>query len=124
MNDTEDKVKLILQENPFLQLLAQIEGGRTAGQLAEKYPQLVAAVKEAGKAGKLVLEIKIKPEGKGEVSLVEVTASVTAKLPEKDKRPSLFFIDEKAGHLLSRDDPKQTELKFPTGSPQAAAAGR
>src|SRR5579883_2059599 len=89
---TDDKITAMMQTNPFMQLLAQLANGRTMSVLAEKYPQLVAAVKQTGKKGELVLKLSVKPDGKGEVETVEVHDEVKIKVPERDRKPTVFFV--------------------------------
>ena len=109
-----------MQTNPFMLMLAQLGGGRTITDLAEKYPQLVEAVKRTGKKGALVLSLTIKPDGKGEVETVEVHDETKLKLPERDRKPTTFYVTEK--NTLQRSDPNQSEMDFASAREAAAAA--
>ncbi len=120
MNKNEEKILQLMQANPALQLIAQLDGGRVATDLAIEYPKLIEAVKLTGKKGELTLTLIIKPEGKGEVQTVEVLGQVKPKTPKRDRKPSIFFIESET-HLLTRNDPGQGEL-FDGEKPQPRAA--
>lgn len=107
-----DKVKAIAAENPFLQLLAQLDSGRVVTDLTEDYPKLVEAVKRTGMGGTITLTINVKPDGKGEVETVEVHAKATSKLPKKSRKGTTFYVEEKT-FMLTRIDPKQTDMFEP-----------
>lgn len=104
--------------NPFAALMGELSNGRVMIDLAEKMPLVIAAVKRTGKKGSLTLTLTVKPDGKGEVQTVDISDEVKVKLPERDRRPTTFFITGE--NDLSRTDPNQTEIKFPE---QAKAAG-
>ena len=107
MNDK--KVKQITEENPFLLLLGTLDGGRVVTDLTEDYPRIVEGVKRTGLPGSLTVTLTIKPDGKGEVSTVEVHAKVTPKIPKKSRKGTTFFIDEK-NYQLTRLDPTQVDM--------------
>ncbi len=120
---TDDNIQTLMQNNPFMQLLAQLASGRTMTVLAEKYPQLVAAVKSTGKKGELVLKLTVKPDGRGEegeVETVEVHDEVKIKVPERDRKPTIFFVTSE--NMLERSNPKQPELPFSQSAAATAAA--
>jgi hypothetical protein len=126
MNKNEEKILQLMQANPALLLIAQLDGGRVATDLAAEYPKLIEAVKLTGKKGELTLTLVIKPEGKGEVQTVEVLGQVKPKVPKRDRKPSIFFVEPDT-HLLTRNDPNQADLPFrdetaPQGTARAAAA--
>lgn len=115
----DPKVQAFVCSNPAIQMLAQLDGGRTITTLAEKYPQVVEGVKKTGAKGKLVLTLEIRPDGKGEVQTVEVLGKVDTKIPERGSRATTFFVTEE--NLLSRRDPNQQEIDFPAAAKAAAA---
>ena len=97
-----DKIKLILDNNHFIQTLPHMHGGATASDLASKLKELVAAVGQTGKKGELSLKISLKPAGGGKVELM---AEVKGKIPQPSLQESIFFTTEK--HELTRIDPEQ-----------------
>ena len=104
-----ENIQKMVSANPAIEMLAQLDRGRVIAALAEKYPQVVDSVRRTGKKGELVLKLTISPEGKGEVTTVEVAADVKVKLPEKGVKATTFFI-EPDSNLLVRDDPKQADF--------------
>jgi hypothetical protein len=91
---------------PFADTLQQLQGGRTARELADILQQMTEAVTDTGKAATLVLTIKMtKSKAAG---MVEIADTVRAKLPEADRPVSLFFATPDSN--LSRDNPRQAEL--------------
>lgn len=109
-----DKIKAIIDGNHFIQTLPHMHGGATVSDLAAKLRELVAAVGQTGKKGSLKLKISLKPAGGGKV---ELTADVSGEIPQPSMQASIFFATEK--HELTRIDPNQRELQFPSGAPKA-----
>jgi len=109
-----EKTKAILEKNPALRVLAEIDNGGTASELAHELTELVQAAAMTGKKGKLTLEIQVKPTGAGKM---EIEAEVKPKAPKPTKHSTTFFSNER--FELQRSDPNQKELQF---SPAAAAA--
>lgn len=68
---------------------------------------VVQTVADVGKAGKLVLEITVKPAGSSKRS-VSIGGKVVEKMPTPDPELSVFFIGE--GGSLHRDDPFQAQI--------------
>lgn len=116
MSTTTDKIKAIIEHNHFIQTLPHMHGGVTASDLASKLRELVAAVGQTGKKGELALKIALKPAGGGKV---ELSAEVKGKIPQPALQESIFFTTEK--NELTRIDPQQHELQFPSGAPKATA---
>ena len=90
---------------PFPDMLAELAYGQTLDVLTEEMAEVVNAVRTTGKAGRLTLELTVKPNGAHGVA---ITDKITAKRPRDDRGESLFFIDRDGG--LHRNDPRQTEL--------------
>lgn len=74
----------------FAAFLATLNKGRSNRDLSEKLQQLVEAIDETGKQGKLSYTITIKPQ-KTE-GMVVVTDIVTASLPRGERPESIAFI--------------------------------
>lgn len=94
--------------NGFLGLLAEHRTGITHDLLSDALAELVAAVTQEGKAGKLVLTIGVKPMGKGD-GLV-VSASIECKPPKETPGEAIFFATPEGS--LVRQDPRQQALEL------------
>lgn len=90
---------------PFSDTLREIEGGQFLNELTEATYNMIAAVMETRKAGKLKVEIKFTPTGKGTVN---VDADFEAKEPEHDRPSTTFFVGK--DFSLVRSDPNQPRL--------------
>lgn len=93
---------------PFGEFLQQQRRGALHGELSEALHELLAAVKDTGKAGALTIQIKVKPAAKGNAEQVLISDLVKTTKPAVERPESIFFLDD-AGNL-SRSDPRQTEL--------------
>lgn len=82
---------------------------------------LVHATTETGKAGELVLKIKMKPIG-GKAGQMEVDVDVKAKLPEPTRGKTLLFATP--DNNLQRTDPRQQSLEGVRTVVEEAAAIR
>lgn len=99
---------------PFGNILATLQKGRTHAELGRALVALTEAVVATGKAGTLTLTLKISPSK--QFGMVELEDKVTAKPPEPERYASLFYVAD--DHNLTRSDPNQLEL--PVG-PRAVA---
>lgn len=95
------------QTRPFADILRDIRAGQVADQAATGMQELVAAVREHGKKGELVLKIVVEPM-KGNEDALAVSGDVTSKIPKAAPKAAIFFADDD-GNLL-RDDPRQIAL--------------
>lgn len=86
-----------------------VRGGTMAKELDAKIKDLVQCVIMHRKTGQVTLTIKVAP-GKYSDNDVEVMDTITSKVPEKGKLPSLFFSADD-GALL-KEDPKQHTMEF------------
>lgn len=97
---------------PITETLRMLQGGVLSANAGEKLAELVKAVDETGKSGKLVLTIDVKKTGQ----TVNVTAECTAKVP-KDKPEADTFWPTVEGNL-SIDNPHQRKLDLqPVSAP-------
>jgi len=101
MTDTPDE----RQTRPFADTLRELDKGRVHGELSEKLQELIEAVMDVKKPGTLQLTVKVNA-AKGD-AMVEVSASVAAKIP-RTARTSIFFVTDE--HNLSRSNPSQPSL--------------
>jgi hypothetical protein len=90
----------------FLAFLASVNKGRSASELTNALQEVVEAVNDSGKAGKLTYTVNITP-AKAE-GAVNVTDVITTKKPVLDRPTSIFFVDE--DNNLVRNSPTQPGL--------------
>lgn len=90
---------------PFIEMLADLEGGRTAEDLTSAMTELTSAVVALRKGGTLTLTIGVQPNG--ETSL-EIGAKIKSNIPEPGREKTIMFADEFGG--LRREDPRQPRL--------------
>ena len=95
-------------QRPALDLIADINRGRTAEELTEKIHDLITAVMDTGKKGALALNLAFDPDGKvgdEETPRIKVSASIAVKAPARAVRPSIFYLSDDGN--LQRTDPNQ-----------------
>jgi hypothetical protein len=91
----------------FLDVLSQIRGGAALTDAAKDLQELVQAVRETGKPGKLSFSITVEPD-KADETVVTLQPDVTLKLPKKPRAKGIFYMDRHG--TLTREDPRQLEL--------------
>ncbi len=89
---------------PFSDWLREQAGGKSHDELSDAVYDLVQRVKDTGKKGSIVYTINIGPM-KGDKDVLMVDDQIKLKLPEHDRKASLFYTD-KVGNL-TRTDPNQ-----------------
>jgi hypothetical protein len=92
---------------PFAALLHDLNKGKTHIELSTTMRDLVAAVTETRKAGRIQLTIDVRPQA-GTEDVVTVTARVAAKVPQFDTAASIFYVDDQ--NNLTRNPPKQPSM--------------
>jgi hypothetical protein len=107
---------------PFTEFLLQQAYGGTHDELTYGLHDLIAAVKDHGKAGSLTLTISVAPVGAGAERQVMVTDRVALKAPTGKRPTSMFFVDDDGN--LTRKDPRQPELPLREVSRPAAAEAK
>lgn len=90
---------------PFADWLREQSKGQTHEELSDALYDLVARVMDTGKAGTLTLTIKVAPVKGNETGALVVSDEIKLRLPEHDRKASLFFPDKQGN--LSRTDPHQ-----------------
>lgn len=93
---------------PFADALREINAGRSHDELSLALRDLTAAVKETGRKGTLTYTVAIAPM-KGNPDVLQVTDRIVAKVPESDRKASIFFAD--AAGNLTRTDPQQLSFE-------------
>jgi len=90
---------------PFTDLLGEIEDGALLHDLTEQVYNLIAAVMDTRKPGKIKLVLDIAPTGKGTVN---IDAKYDVSEPEHDRPTTTFFVGKDLS--LQRNDPNQPRL--------------
>jgi hypothetical protein len=93
----------------FLDVLSQIRGGAALADAAKDLQELVQAVRDTGKKGKLSFSIEVEPDKAGE-GVVWLLPDVVLKLPKKPRAKGIFYMDKHGN--LTREDPRQLELEM------------
>lgn len=96
------------QVRPFADWLREQRRGALHDELSDAITELVEACQVTGKAGTLVLKVKLTPSDASAYAHFEVTDDVDVKAPKPDKPASVFFADRDAN--LVRNDPRQQTL--------------
>lgn len=108
-----------MTQRAFSLVLQDIRDGRTHSELTAALDELLAAVRNTGKAGSITLELKVKPQRAGaEVDKVIVTDKVTTKIPKPERGDDFFWVTD--DNNLSRNHPRQHSLDLraaPTAAP-------
>ena len=108
----------------FVDTIREIRGGSSIAELTEQLVELVAAVKETGRAGKLTYTLLLKPASKGDGNVLMVSDQLKVAKPTLDRAQTVFFVNNDNG--LQRNDPRQIALPglrvldHPTGKDAAA----
>lgn len=95
----------------FAVFLQDLRDGRAHSELSSGLADLLAAVKDTGKAGTLTLQVKIKPTSRGkDVDKVIITDAVKVDLPKPERGEDFFFVTDE--NALSRKHPRQQSLEL------------
>lgn len=89
---------------PFADWLREQSKGATHDELGEGLHTLIQRVRDTGKKGSIVLTVTVE-RLKGDHDVLVVSDEIRLKLPEHDRKASLFYPDENGN--LSRTDPNQ-----------------
>lgn len=92
--------------NNILETCRNIGGGRFIDEASEKLAELIRAVNESGRTGKVELIIGVKKATRG--GAMHVTGKVKLTKPAEEPMEAMLFSDEE-GRLLT-EDPKQQKL--------------
>jgi hypothetical protein len=91
-------------QSEFASFLVNFNRGRTHDELTARMAEVSAAVAETGKAGSLILTIKIAP-AKGVDGMVIVEDDVKAKVPQLSRPAAMFYVTDDG--TLSENHPGQ-----------------
>lgn len=95
----------------FIKVLVELRNGAVAIEGSEKLTEVMKAVMDTGKKGKLSLSIDITPSKwtmSGGVKEVEVLAKYVIVEPAHDPAKTTFFTTKEGS--LTREDPNQTAM--------------
>lgn len=101
----------------FVKFLQEHRSGSTHDEISDKIRDLVAAVTDEGKAGKLTITVSIKPIGKGDG--MEVGVEVKSSPPKPTAGVSIFFASP--DNALVRQDPRQQTMELREVAPASVA---
>ena len=91
----------------FSAFLLDQSQGRTHSELSEGLRDLVAKVVDTGKKGSIQLTVTVAPM-KDDASVLVVSDEIKLKLPEHDRKASIFWPDD--NNNLVRNDPNQRSI--------------
>lgn len=97
-NDTEGTVR------PFASVLQEIHGGAAHDDLSTAFRDLILAVEDTGKGGKLTFVLDVKPLKQGDGVLV-LTPAHSVKLPQHDRKSALFYATKDGN--VTKENPNQ-----------------
>lgn len=93
---------------PFADWLREQSSGKTHEELSVALHDLIGRVTDTGKKGSLQLTVTVAPM-KGDVSMLVVGDEIKLRIPEHDRKTSIFYPDRDGN--LSRRDPNQLEFE-------------
>lgn len=105
----QKKDEAIEPERPimdFSSFLEELASGDVNRYLGEKLSEVVAAVKEFQKVGKLKIEISVKPEA----HLAKIDVATKVELPQPPLPGSIMFF--RGDTALSKEDPRQLVINL------------
>lgn len=89
---------------PFADWLREQSSGKTHEELSDALYDLIGRVRDTGKKGTVTLVVSVAPL-KGDSNVLIVADEIKLRLPEHDRKASLFYPDEHGN--LTRRDPNQ-----------------
>lgn len=92
----------------FLKTFQEIRRGELVMELGAHLTDLVMGVRETGRAGELVIKIKLAPASKGNIDTLLITDDVKVKRPTPERGATILFATKT--NTLQRHDPRQPEL--------------
>lgn len=94
-------------DDGFVATVVGFRGGCSARELDDNLRNLISAVRETGKGGKLIYEIVVKPAATGNKTIV-ITDKITPKAPVLPRDNAIYYATQDNG--LVRDNPDQANL--------------
>lgn len=103
MSDTTEDEQ---HARPFVDFLNELRYGAVTTELTDELHQLIAAVKETRKAGRLTLTLELNVQKNTDMLVIK--DSVTSKTPRLERPASLWYVDPSGN--ATRNDPNQLEF--------------
>jgi len=94
-----------MEQKDFTDVLTDLRGGTAHHELSKAIRTVTEAVQKTGKVGSLTMSIKIKPQGEGQVEIID---EIKIKAPEPAKPSTFMFVDDQ--NNLTRDNPRQASV--------------
>jgi hypothetical protein len=94
---------------PITDTLRHLRGGVLVDEASDALAELVNAVMESGKPGKLTIELSLSKAGRGSGALV-IRDKITVKRPAEDVFETILYATPE-GSLVTTD-PKQAQLEL------------
>jgi hypothetical protein len=94
----------------FTNTIGGVRKGALIDELSVKLQELTIAVRKAGRPGRLLLTLDLKPASVGDDTTLIIEDDVSIKLPKPQRARTIMFSTED-GQLL-RKDPRQAELEL------------
>lgn len=107
MTDTDAQAEETTEPRDFAAFLMEHRRGKSHAELSEALRDLVVAVEETRKVGRITYTLTIRPQERTP-GAVMVADQIKCSMPEHDRSESIFFATE-SGELI-RNDPRQTTL--------------
>lgn len=92
----------------FPGFMQEVRKGQLVFDCAQKLEELVGAVREHGKSGKMTITFDIGPLSGKDSDTVGVLGDVQIKKPRKDISKAIFFTTKK--NTLQKEDPRQDQM--------------
>lgn len=112
-----------MEQQQVIDFLLQIRQGAFLNELYEALAVAIEAEQRTGKAAEVTAKLTVSPAVMGDSIPVHVGATVATKLPSVEHGKTIFFATGD-GALLSRRDPRQSELFGSLREVTAPAAAR
>lgn len=90
-------------------IMGQIRGGFAMHQAGKELEELIAAVQETKKKGKLTITISVEPD-KVDERIITLQPDVKTTIPRRGFNPGIFFVDDNG--KLSKEDPAQLDMQL------------
>ena len=95
-------------DKTFLDVVTAHQSGDCISDLSAAIKQVTAAVQLTGRAGKVTLEMLLRPASGGSRATIIFETDIKTKIPKAEAQGSIFFADD--DYNLVRDDPNQKKL--------------
>lgn len=94
----------------YIHTLLEARNGKIHEDIDRKFVELIAAICETGKAGKINVALAVKPSRVKDFKVTEVTITHECKVakPEQDIGEAVFFVSQDGS--LTRQDPEQQTM--------------